>query len=322
MRSHLQFGNQSRQMLLGVILALGLCSGAAHAQTVSLDGVSPIALTSSSVQSAVSINPATGNVIVRSSVGNYSTCSAPPPVTPTIISFGPNSSQVSPSSNITLNWSSTNTTSCSPQQGSGTIWASLGTLPTTGSQTFTAPANTGTINFQLTCTDGIQSVSQTTQVTVQPIVTNCPPAYPNGTQAEWNQVFNTWPAFGVRPRVNVPFNGYVSYRFTATSVVGQFGTVATSDYPGDGDGHGQMSISRDPGCFNAAQLGSNCLSPVTRFVSVGWANGAAQFSCSLTPGSSYYVNLTYGGNTSPGSGPYCPQGTAGCGADVQNQIQD
>ena len=321
MRSYLQFGSQSRQVLLGVLVALGLCSGAAHAQTVSLDGVSPIALTSSSVQSAVSINASTGNVIVRSSAGNYTSCQFLPPVTPTINNFSPTSSQVAPSSTITLNWSSSNTTSCSPQQGTN-IWASLGTLPTSGSQTINAPATTGTITFQLTCTDGIQSVSQTTQVNVQQITGNCQPGYPNGTQSEWNQVFNTWPAYGVRPRVNVPFNGYVSWRFTATSVVGQFGTVATSDYPGDGDGHGQMSISRDPGCFNAAQLGNNCLSPVTRFVSVGWANGAAQFSCSLTPGSSYYVNLTYGSNTSPGSGPYCPQGANGCGADVQNQIQD
>ena len=196
-----------------------------------------------------------------------------------------------------------------------------GTLPTSGSQNLTAPTSTGTISFQLTCTNGTQSDVKTTQVTVQSGGgESCTATYPNVTSAEFNQTFNTWPAFGSSRRIFAPFNGSLAFRFTATAVANQFGTFATVGFPGDGDGFGQASISRGPGCFNAGQLGQNCLSPVAREPSVGWANFANQFSCALTPGQVYYVNLTYGGTTTPGSGPYCPGGS--CGADAQNQIQD
>jgi len=310
--------------LLALPTFLGL-SGPATAQTVSLDNVTPISLTNSSTVSAVSINASTGNVIVRSSVGDYISCARQPG--PTINNFTPTTSVVQTGANITLNWSSLNTTSCSPSQGTGTTWSSFGTLPVSGSQTFAAPGTAQTITFQLTCTNGSTNVSQTTQVVVQSGGGgggNCIAAYPNAQTATYSTVFNTWPAFGTRKRIIVPFNGYVAYSFTATSTPGQFGTFATSDYPGDGDGVGLMSISasNQQGCFDPTKLGPNCLSPVSRFVSIGWANGSTQFSCSLTPGTTYWLNWTYGGTTLPGSGPYCPAGATGCGADAQNQIQD
>ncbi|MCP5473354.1 MAG: hypothetical protein H7A19_00730 [Rhodanobacteraceae bacterium] len=303
-------------------------SGHATAQTVSLDNVTPISLSSSSTVSAVSINASTGNVIVRSSVGDYISCNRQP--VPTINSFAPSVSAVQTGANITLNWSSSNTTSCSPSQGAGTTWSSFGTLPTSGSQTFAAPGTAQTITFQLTCTNGTTNASQTTQVVVQSGGGggNCIAAYPTAQTANYASVFsnaqNAWPAFGVRKRILVPFNGYVAYSFTATSTPGQFGTFATSDYPGDGDGVGLMSISaqNQQGCFDPSKLGPNCLSPVSRFVSIGWANGSTQFSCSLTPGTTYWLNWTYGGTTVPGSGPYCPIGPSSCGADAQNQVQD
>jgi len=308
-----------RLMALPWLLLVGLC-GPAQAQTVSLDQVAPIALTTSSVVSAVQINPSTGNVTVRTSNGTYNACSFTPPQVPTINTFAPTSSQVSPGATITLNWTSSNATHCTPQNGPGTVWASLGQLPANGSQNLTAPTNNGTISFQLTCTDGTQSDVESTQVTVQTTTQNCTATYPNVTEAEFNQTFNIWPAFGSSRRIFAPFNGSLAFRFTASAVANQFGTFATVGFPGDGDGFGQASISRGPGCFNAAQLGPNCVSPVAREPSVGWANFANQFSCALTPGQVYYVNLTYGGTTTPGSGPYCPGGS--CGADAQNQIQD
>jgi hypothetical protein len=322
MRSYLQ----SRFVVLGLLLtpALTLWSVAGQAQTVTLDGVAPIALSTSTTVSAVSIDPATGNVIVKSSVGTYTSCTFIPAAVPTITSFSPSSSVVTPGGNITLNWTSTNTTSCNGTQGGSTIWSSLGTLPTSGSQNLTAP-NSGTVTFQLNCTNGTQTVSSTTQVTVQTQGGSCAKIYPNGTSTTWNGSFNVWPAFGVRPRFSIPWNGYLAFSFTATSSTTQFGTVATSDYPGDGDGNGQMSISRSPdeGCFVQAQLGAHCLSPVARLPSVGWANFPNQFSCALTPGQAYYVNITYGNQTSPGSVPNCPIGpNQNCGADIQNQIQD
>lgn len=321
MRSFLQFRHVAIS-LMTISAALTL-SDQVIAQTVTLDSVPAIALTSSAVVSAVSINPSTGNVIVKSSAGNYTSCAQAPG--PTINNFSPTLTTVQPGASITLNWSSSNTTSCTPSLGSGTTWASFGTLPSSGSQSFTAPASVGNVTFQLTCTNGAANVSQTTQVTVTTGGGggSCVAAYPNGQQATYAGVFNSWPAFGVRKRIFVPFNGYVSYSFTATSTIGQFGSFATSDFPGDGDGHGLMSISTTPGCFDQSKLGVNCLSPVSRFVSIGWANGSTQFSCSLTPGTQYYLNWTYGSSTVQGSAPHCPVGPGqSCGADVQNQIQD
>ena len=323
MRSYLQ----SRFAMLGFWLTptLLLMSGTALAQTVTLDDVTPITLSTSSSISAVSINPSTGSVIVRSSVGTYNSCAFVPPPTPAINSFLPANSTVTPSSTIQLSWNSSNTTSCSPSQGSGTNWSSLGTLPTSGSQTLTAPASTGTITFQLTCTDGSTSVNRTTQVSVQPQGGGtCIPTYnSNPIHTTFAGTFTTaWPAFNIRKRVTVPFGGYIAYSFTATTVPGQFGSFATADYPGDGDGEGLMSISTTQGCFDSTKLGPRCLSPVSRFVSIGWQNGSSQFSCALTPGQPYYLNWTYGNTTVPGSGPYCPAGSPNCGADVQNQVQD
>ncbi len=322
MRSYLQSGKLLPQFALALLsfAALSPWSATVEAQTVSLDNVTPITLSTSTTLSAVRIDPLTGNVTVRSSAGTYNACSLP--AGPTINSFAPSSSTVLPSTTITLNWTSSNATSCTPSQGTNTIWSSFGTLPANGSQSFTAPASSGSITFQLNCTNGSQTVSSTTQVAVQTSGGTCVALYPNGTTSSWNSVFEPWPSFGVRRRMGVPANGYVAFQFTATSTAGQFGTVATGDFPNDGDGVGQMSISRTPGCFTPSELGSFCLGPVARLPGVGWQNGSASpFSCALTPGQVYYVNFTYGSGT-VGPGPHCPAGSGNCSADVQNQIQD
>ncbi len=302
-------------------LALLASPGKVLAQTVSLDNVAPIALSTSTTLSAVSIDAVTGNVIVRSTAGNYASCAQA--AGPVINNFFPTSSTVTPGATITLNWSSSNTTSCTPAQGSGTIWSSFGTLPASGSQSFNAPGSDGPITFQLNCSNGSTTVSSTTQVTVQTGgVGNCTPIYPNGQSSSWNNVFQPWPAYGVRRRLTVPGNGFLSYTFVATAVAGQFGTIATGDFPGDGDGWGLMSISRSAGCFTPSELAQGCLGGVQRLPTISWRNGAGtSFQCGLTAGQTYYVNFTYGGGTS-GPGPHCPPGSGLCAADVQNQEQD
>lgn len=322
MRSYLRFGKSFAQFALALpsLAVLLTWSGTVAAQTVTLDTASPIALSNSTTVSAVRIDPGTGNVIVRSSTGLYNSCTQI--AGPSINSFAPSNLTVTPSNPITLNWTTSGATSCTPQQGGSTVWSSLGTLPASGSQTFNAPASNGSITFQLTCTNGAQSVSATTQVAVQTIGGTCVPLYPNGTTSSWDGVFQAWPAFGVRRRLGVPANGYVAFQFTATFVPGQFGTIASADFPGDGDGWGQMSISRTPGCFSPTELSAVCLGGVQRLPSVSWQNGSASpFSCPLTPGQVYYVNYTYGSGA-VGPGPFCPGGSGTCSADVQNQIQD
>jgi hypothetical protein len=133
-------------------------------------------------------------------------------------------------------------------------------------------------------------------------------------------LFGAWPAYSSRKRISsVPANGYESWSFVATSEAGQFGSVATYVYPEDGDGISQLSISRTPGCFTASALGANCLAPPNRFSAVSWKNGGGAAQCALTPGQTYYVNLTFGNSTS-GSGPNCPRSS--CGADIINSPQD
>lgn len=327
MRSYLQLKETSRRAVIGLLFVPGfaLWSTAGTAQTVSLDNVTPIALTTSTTQSAISINPSNGNVVIRTANGTYNQCSFPPPVTPTITNFSPTASPVSPSASITLNWNSQNTTSCTPSQGAGTTWPNQGTLQPNGSVSFSAPASATTVTFQLNCFDNNgQSTNATTQVVVQSGGGGgtCTPIYPNGTTSSWATVFNTWPSFGALRRLQVPANGYLAFSFTATATVGQFGTVAAGDFPGDGDGWGQMSISRDPGCFTPANLAPGCIQPAARLPGIGWVNGSSSFSCALTPGQTYWVNFTYGNSTTSGNGPYCPAGPGGCAADVQNQIQD
>lgn len=321
---------QFRATLRGVALLgaqLGMGSGL-HAQTVSLDNVPPIALTSSSSLSAVDIDVITGNVVVRSAAGGYQQCTQA--TGPVIDIFTVTPSTTAPGSTVALTWRSQNTSYCVGSQGT-VIWASLGQLPVQNlvGQPITIPANTpgnSAITFQLTCYGAdSQSASRTTTLSVQTAPTgNCTPIYPNGINSSFLGTFGPWPSYNSRNRIpQVPANGYESWSFVATSVANQFGTVATYAFPGDGDGFGQLSISRTPGCFSAAELGPNCLGPPSRLPQVSWRNGGGVFACALTPGVTYYLNLTYGNTSlSGGSEPYCPGGSGTCGADVQNQQQD
>ena len=101
MRPYRQSGKLLPQFAFALLslATLSAWSGAADAQTVSLDNVAPIALSSSTTLSAVRIDPATGNVIVRSAAGNYQQCTLPPG--PTINSFAPSNPTVPPSTTIT-----------------------------------------------------------------------------------------------------------------------------------------------------------------------------------------------------------------------------
>jgi hypothetical protein len=293
------------------------------AQNLQLDNVPPIALTTSLSLSAVSVDIATGGVQVRSSGGNYNQCSVQSTVpAPTITSFVVTPQVAEPGANITAVWAASNVTQCMPTQGGSTFWSFGGALPPNGSMPLTAPTTPGTVNFQLTCTNGTQTVSATTSVTVQSTGATCPQTYPVAVQSSWDTIFNFWPGYGIRVRLTPPPSGSLSYRFVANGSIGQFGTIATGDFPDDGDGWGLLSISRSPGCFTASQLGPNCLGGVQRLPTISWKNGPSSAGqCSLTPGQTYYVNFTYGSDSS-GPGPHCPAGTGQCSADFQNQEQD
>lgn len=306
--------NRPVHLIAALAALVGLLSiqPGAQAQTVSLDNVPAFNLSTSSTNSAVSIDPSTGNVTVRSAAGNLTSCTASTPNPPTITSFSSNLATVTPGSTFRLSWSSTNTTSCSPDLGSPTIWASLGTLATNGFQDLTAPGTAQTITFRLTCTNGSQSVNQTTSVTVSSgSGGNCtPPAGQTvNSSTTWNGIFSPlpWPSFNAVRRLCVSNGQIQALEFNASSSATQFGTISTSGFPGDGDGLGRISISTSPGCFDGNVLPATCLGPTATYPGVSWTNGSSAFACDLTPGQRYYLNFYF---------PNCTSGT--CCRDLGN----
>lgn len=144
----------------------------------------------------------------------------------------------------------------------------------------------------------------------------CTPIYPTGTLGDFAATFGTpWPAYNDRLRLFMNGGTYSSLLFVANTGP-QFGTVTSTGYPGDGDGLGQISISRVAGCFDPAFLEPGCLSEVSVFPSLNWHQTPGNIGCYLAPGEVYYVNYTFGLSAPSGSGPHCPTGT--CGRDTGN----
>lgn len=100
------------------------------------------------------------------SVSATTSVNVTPGTTPLINWFYPGLATAVVGTPITLYWSSSNSTSCSPSQGAGTVWSSLGTLPAGGLRSFPAPQATGFITFELSCTNGAQTVVKTAQINV------------------------------------------------------------------------------------------------------------------------------------------------------------
>ncbi len=307
-------------------LALTVASASAHAQLLQLDNVTPpIPLISSSTTSAVQIDPATGNVTVRSSTQNLTQCSGQTQNPAEITSFSITPSSVLTNGAFTVSWSAINTNAgnpCQPSGGGPTAWGSEGVLPASGSRNYNAPGGAQTINFTLTCAGpgGSDQETRTLTVTTNGGGGNCTAPFPVN-QANWSQWWSTpFPSHPGGRRQWIATQGNIdSIVFVASSATNQFGSIAASGFPGDGEGAMQMSISTTPGCYTAANLGPNCLSPVSSTASVGWAIGSSQFSCALTPGSTYYLNLTFGNANGPGSGPFCVTGA--CGRDISSLNQ-
>ncbi len=149
---------------------------------------------------------------------------------------------------------------------------------------------------------------------------SCTPVFATGSIGEWDGTFGmSWPAYNNALRIFSTANQYVALRFNAAQNATQSGRVLTTEFPGGGSGVGVISISREPGCFDPAFLGENCLGPIQSGPTLDWTNDFSLPGCRLEPGRSYYLNVTFGG-TVPGNGtPSCTSGN--CGVDLRNVTQ-
>ncbi len=144
----------------------------------------------------------------------------------------------------------------------------------------------------------------------------CVPAFPNGYSETWMGTFGSaWPSYNGVLILYPPFDGTFSLGFIPPAISGQYGTILTADFPGDGEGVAQLSISSTPGCFDPTQLSPNCVSTVERTPELDWSYSGIPGRCLLTPGQTYFVNLTFGGVPSIGM-PGCPLG--GCATELRN----
>lgn len=107
------------------------------------------------------------------------------------------------------------------------------------------------------------------------------PQWQNASVSEWNQALLPWPAYGQNLRILMPFEGYVSLRFTTGATPGAFGSFRLGDYPQSGGGSGVISISRTPGCFDPAFVGANGVSPVSGEPGIAWIIAASELRCAL-----------------------------------------
>ena len=120
-----------------------------------------------------------------------------------MVQLDANPGRTSPGGVINLEWTSTAPREgfpCLPAGGQGTNWARLGQLPANGRRSVAAPANAGTIQFQLTCSSGSLSGNDVTQVIVASSSTPPPSVQPGATSLTANGT--TAAGTSIRPSLN------------------------------------------------------------------------------------------------------------------------
>ncbi len=163
----------------------------------------------------------------------------------------------------------------------------------------------------------IPAVAQSQEYVLETGFEPCAPPSPV-TLSSWPQVFQSaFPSHpGGRVQLMLPSGATNAIQFVASSSTSSFGSILTTGFPGDGNGSAQMSISPFPGCFDPALVPPGCRSE-GRYPQLSWALGTSQFSCPLTPGQTYYLNISFGTSAQP-PGPYC---VGSCGFDLNSVIQ-
>lgn len=241
----------------------------------------------------------------------------------------PSSSPVSQS--FTLSWTSTGTTSCTPTGGAGTSWASQ-SIGTSGSLNLTGPASPGNVVFGITCNTGSGTVSdsETIQFT-NTSPTDCsgvtlPPNIGGFAQQTWSTLYGgQFPlVYSTNRNFNVSSGQGLRLAITPTLPTNGDSPNGTLTYNENSTTPraGFMTISRCPGDFriNVLNLPAGCdgvFTPCTTRCHTG-AEASGQLSlsfrlqgtannvCNITPGVQHYINIHFGGTSTPGpDGAFC-----------------
>lgn len=336
-------GSGCKRWLAG--FALLLLQPAVHAQTLFLDNAQ-LSLNATQGQASVVIDPASGNVTVRSATGNITQCSGGGGGSPVVnLSVAPTNPLAG--SSVTLTWTSSNIQGgssfpCTPSGGAGTSWAGLGPQPANNTSGVSVNIPSGTapgtqISFTLTCTGTNGSGQDTKTVTVQdPSQPNCPGAIPGLTRAgpgSWQQVFGaSFPEpRGANRQLDIARGTYVALEFnsrTATQInppVTSTVDLNTTEFMTSGAA--LLSVSRCEGEFGAQYGNQGSTLPARcRGGPSGVASMRVQYenigtdNCTLLPNTTYFFNITYGSQDAPGGGmPYCTGATNVCSMRVSAQ---
>lgn len=309
----------SLALLPGVVHAQNITSCAQGQVCMSIDGSTGggarVPLNSTPGRAAIAINPADGSVTVRSLSESVLQCTQTS-TTPAITSFTATPSSVTPGTQITLSWTTTNvpTTGLPCQAISGpSEWTAIGLLPSSGSRTIQANGvapSTLTYGLRCTGTDSTQ-VTQTTSVSLVSNPTNCsgvnaPPAGYGLTTTFLCSTFgcpggsSSFPPSGNQRFVSVGFAESRALQFTANLAAGasQTGGVAIDDVynlgvPGS-NGSATISISRCPHDY-----GTPCRAGPGVSAGLSWSFVGA--GCLLEAGGIYYFNVTAGNAVTAGA---------------------
>lgn len=293
--------------------ALLSCS-VASAQTLLIDSIQTNLLNIQN-QASVTIDPLSGNVVVRSATG--SACTVTP--APTVSVTGPSSGQVN--SQVSVSWTSTNTsgaTPCTPSSNPINNTWNTGASAPNGNRTVTLPASAGTQTLTMTCS-GSTSPAGSSTLSINVTSTVLPPEC-TGTPTDgliisanpgsWTTVFpgSTFPnPYGNAKAVIIPQGMSAAIAFNSGSgTVSPIGAIETAEQSGQPAGPLRISFSKCPGDFRpqlrvgqlcATTGGSNQASMVFR---VGSIVGSGY--CTLTPNTNYYFNITHRVPANPDEG--------------------
>ena len=137
------------------------------------------------------------------------------------------------------------------------------------------------------------------------------------TSASWSGTFSSaFPNAGPANVIIPPANGSIAFSFVAPSA-GQSGTLLAQNRPGV-VGESAISLSRCDSVFPSNPPA--CIDGPSVAPALAWTTTAAGSECRLEPGQTYYLNITFGVETTSGNGqPWC--GVAPCGVSLQSAMR-